>query len=60
MAMTSRFAPWLLLLFTFAGTQAWATPGTGSTQVDEPAALALLVLGVSGLAIGRYLARPRD
>jgi hypothetical protein len=47
-------------LLAFAATPLWANPPAGSTAVDEPAALALLALGVVGLVIGRQVAKRRD
>lgn len=46
-------------LFALAAMPAAAQPA-GGTPVDEPAALALLALGVAGLVIGRQVARRRD
>jgi hypothetical protein len=46
-------------LLALSGSPAWA--GTvGGTTVDEPAALALLAVGVVGLIIGRQAAKRRD
>jgi hypothetical protein len=50
----------LLVLFAGAGSPAWAVPVNGGTPVDEPAALALLALGVVGLVVGRQVAKRRD
>jgi uncharacterized membrane protein YfcA len=58
--MSLRITTWLLVIFAFAGSQAWAVPVTGGATVDEPAALALLALGVVGLVIGRHVAKRRD
>ena len=59
--MIYRFFTVLLTLFAFAGSPAWAgTMGSGGTAIDEPAALALMALGVVGLVVGRHVAKPRD
>ena len=59
--MIYRFFTVLLTFFAFAGSPAWAgTVGNGGTAVDEPAALALMAVGVVGLIIGRQAARRRD
>lgn len=51
----------LLGFFAFAGSPAWAgSMGSGGTSVDEPAALALMALGVVGLIVGRQVAKRRD
>ncbi len=51
----------LLVLFAFAGSPANAgSMGADGTPVDEPAALALLAVGVVGLVIGRHAAKRRD
>jgi MYXO-CTERM domain-containing protein len=60
----SRFAALLFValpgaLFASAGSPLWAG-NTAHTTVDEPAALALLALGVVGLIVGRQAARRRD
>jgi len=48
-------------VLAFASSPAWAgSMGNGGTTVDEPAALALLALGVIGLVVGRHVARRRD
>ena len=60
LGMSYRITLLLLIVFAFAGTQAWAVPVTGGASVDEPAALALMALGVAGLVIGRKVAKRRD
>lgn len=55
--MIFRMVPFVAL--AVAASPAWAQ-AADSAQVDEPAALALLVLGVVGLVIGRQVARRRD
>ena len=49
----------VLLLLLLIASPALAGPSAGAS-VDEPAALALLALGVTGLIIGRHVARRRD
>lgn len=49
----------ILLPTLFAASPAWAG-AMGGTAVDEPAALALLAVGVVGLIIGRQAAKRRD
>jgi len=50
-----------LVIFACAATPAWAGPlAGGGATIDEPAALALLALGVVGLVIGRHVAKRRD
>lgn len=46
-------------IFASAANPAMAQ-AAGGTPVDEPAALALLALGVTGLIVGRQVARRRD
>ena len=59
--MVYRLSTALPALLACAATPAWAgSMGNGGTTVDEPAALALLALGVVGLVIGRHVARRRD
>jgi hypothetical protein len=59
--MVYRFFTVLPALFACAGSPAWAgSMGNGGTPVDEPAALALMALGVAGLVIGRHAAKRRD
>ncbi len=58
--MTLRRALWPLALFVLTATPVLANPGGSPAAVDEPAALALLALGVTGLIIGRQVARRRD
>ena len=59
--MVYRFFTVLAALFAFAGSPAWAgSMGNGGTAVDEPAALALMTLGVVGLIVGRQVAKRRD
>jgi hypothetical protein len=59
--MSVRLISLPLAIFACAATPVWAGPlaGSGAT-VDEPAALALLALGVVGLVIGRQVAKRRD
>ncbi len=59
--MTPRFALLPFAVFAFAAmpARAGALAGGGAT-VDEPAALALLALGVIGLVVGRHVARRKD
>jgi uncharacterized membrane protein YfcA len=58
--MVTRLFTALLVLFASATTPALAVPANGGTPVDEPAALALLALGVVGLVVGRQVAKRRD
>lgn len=59
--MVDRLLKYAPALFAFAASPAWAgSMGTDGTPVDEPAALALLALGVVGLIIGRQAAKRRD
>lgn len=59
--MVTRILTALATIFACAASPAWAAPlGAGGTTVDEPAALALLALGVVGLIVGRHAARRRD
>jgi uncharacterized membrane protein YfcA len=58
--MSLRITTLLLVVFAFAGSQAWAVPVTGGAPVDEPAALILLAMGVVGLVVGRQVAKRRD
>lgn len=46
-------------VFLLIASPAFAA-GSSGAAVDEPAALALLALGVTGLIIGRHVARRRD
>ena len=57
MTLRLTFVP--MALYALAGSPLWANPGVG-TSVDEPAALALLALGVAGLVIGQQVAKRRD
>ncbi len=65
MAPRFTFVPLAILasapIFAFVATPAWAASLTGGgATVDEPAALALMALGVVGLIIGRQVAKRRD
>ena len=53
------FRLFILLTTLFAASPTWAG-AIGGTTVDEPAALALLAVGVVGLIIGRHAAKRRD
>ena len=62
--MPNRLAPFSIAfpaatVFALAGSPLWAGTGAGTT-VDEPAALALMALGVVGLVVGRQVARRKD
>jgi hypothetical protein len=48
-----------LAVFAVAGSPLWAGTPAGTT-IDEPAALAIMALGVVGLVIGRQAARRKD
>ena len=59
--MVTRFFIVFSALFAIAGSPVWAgTVGNAGTPVDEPAALALLALGVVGLVVGRQVAKRPD
>lgn len=50
----------LVLILAASAAPLWANPGTAPSSVDEPAALAIMALGVVGLVIGRRMAQRRD
>jgi len=59
--MVTRLFTAMPALLACAAAPAWAgATGSAGTTVDEPAALALLALGVIGLVVGRHVARRRD